>query len=136
MDPNEEQDSFLDATPLPPPKRKRATKLDTALEAMNQISNRKIDLFVKQMEDGVSPELRDFFSSISRTVNKFDAYNQIIVKKKILDLVTNMELEQFRSRQIHISTVSAADEFPSQTDSFSFTSVEQLDHDFQYISEY
>lgn len=121
---------------MPPPKRKRATKLDTALDAMNQISNRKIDLFVKQMEDGVSPELRDFFSSISRTVNKFDAYSQIIVKKKISDLVTNMELEQFRNRAIHISTVSATDKLSSQTDSFSFTSVEQLDHDFQYISEY
>lgn len=40
--------------------------------------------------------LRDFFTSICRTVEKFSQYDQAIVKKRIMDLVTDMQIGKLR----------------------------------------
>lgn len=62
---------------------------------MTQLSNKKMDLILKTQENECS-ELRSFFMSISRTVENFCPYDRAIIKKKILDLVTDTEIEKLR----------------------------------------
>lgn len=81
-------------------KRKRTgkDKFESVIEAMSEISNRKIDAILKIKEDnGVPAELRDFFKSVSGSVAKFSAYDQAIVKKKIIDLITEIEIKSLES---------------------------------------
>lgn len=62
---------------------------------MTEISNKKMDFFLKTQQSEC-PELRDVFMSICRTVEKFSQYDQAVVKKKILDIVTDTQIEQLR----------------------------------------
>lgn len=66
---------------------------------MTEISNKKIDIIAKEMENDVSPDIHHFFSSLSRTVDKFDAYNQAIAKKRILDVITEIEIAKIQQQQ-------------------------------------
>lgn len=72
---------------------------------MTELSNKKMDLFL-QTQQSECPELRDFFTSICRTVEKFSQYDQAIVKKRIMDLVTDMQIEKLRvdNVQTHVAT--------------------------------
>lgn len=82
-------------------KRKRVVKnkFDTLIDTMTAISNKKIDTFVKGIEDDVAPDLRHFFSSLSRTVSKFDEYNRALVKKRIMDIVMDMDIYRLQQRR-------------------------------------
>lgn len=79
------------------PKRKRKNNFDTVMEKMTEISNKRIDVFMRAKEIDGSPEIRDFFTSISRTVEKFSSYDQAIAKKRVLDLITDIELGRIQS---------------------------------------
>lgn len=89
-DPDDTTSTFL--TQQPKKKRSRRNNFDTVIEAMSDISNKRMDILMKLKENDVSPEIRDFFLSISRTVEKFNTYNQAIIKKRIFDMVNEFEL--------------------------------------------
>lgn len=74
-------------------KRRRNNKFDAVIETMTEISNKKIETFMKFNESDIPPGLRDFFGSVSRSVATFNSYDQAIIKKKIMDLVTEYELK-------------------------------------------
>lgn len=86
-------------------RRANRSKFDTVVEKMTELSNKKMDLFL-QTQKSECPELRDFFMSICGTVEKFSQYDQAIVKKRIMDLVTDMQIEKLRvdNAQAHIAT--------------------------------
>lgn len=93
-------------------KRKRLSKnkFDTLIDTMTAISNKKIDTFVKGIEDDVDTELRHFFSSLSRTVSKFDEFNQALAKKRIMDVVIEMEFARLKQPQQNLNHT-----FPTQS---------------------
>lgn len=90
-----------------PKKRRATTQFDTLIETMTSISNKKIDTFVKGVEDNVSPELRHFFLSLASTVDKFDNYNQALAKKRIMDIVTDMEFGRIQQQYNNSSNWSS-----------------------------
>lgn len=87
------------------PKRRRSkNNFETMIETMTEISNKKIDVFLKSREDDSQIEIRHFFSSIGRTVEKFSLYDQAIAKKKILDIVTEIDLQRIAPTNPYNST--------------------------------
>lgn len=88
-------------------KRNNHDKFDVIIEAMTEISNKKIEAFMKLREDDMQPAIRSFFESVSRTVTSFSSYDQAVIKKKILDLVTEYELKTLQNS----SQISSGDRF-------------------------
>lgn len=80
---NDEPDTVTDITEQQSKRRRKSkNNLDSIIEKITEISNKKMDMLMKIKENDVSPDIRDFFISISRTVEKFSSYDQAIAKKK------------------------------------------------------
>lgn len=85
MDLSENADDFFDLESTEPQqkraRRNKVDKFDKLIETITDISNKKINTFLKLNGD-IPPELSDFFASIGRTVAKFNPYEQAVIKKK------------------------------------------------------
>lgn len=91
-DPDDTAGIITNLTQQPKKKRSRKNNFDSVIEVMSDISNKKMDMLMNMKDNDVSPEIRDFFLSISRTVEKFTTYNQAIIKKRIFDMVNEFEI--------------------------------------------